>query len=154
MSFYPAFICMNGHVIATVSSRCPDRYCIKCGSPIIHKCNNCDATIRGSSTDDYIYETIYSVPAYCPTCGKPYPWTSAAIEATTHLIAEESRLSEQDQQKLIEVLPDALSDTPRTQLAAMRFKRIMALGGFIADGLRDFAVNCCSQAFLKFLGLD
>lgn len=41
---------------------------------------------------------------------------------------------------LIDVLPDVVSETPKTQLAASRMKRALALGGWLAEGLREFLV--------------
>ena len=66
----------------------------------------------------------------------------------------ESEMDDAAQEKLIESLPDMLAETPRTQLAAVRYKKAAALGGFLAEGLRDFAVTFGCEAFLKWVGLS
>lgn len=155
MNYYPAFICENGHAISTASHLCPDRHCSKCGARIISKCPICDNTIKGRADNGDPNAMIfkYTVPAYCRHCGKPYPWTAAAIESASVMIAE-SELSTNEQQKLISVLPDIVTETPRTQLASSRIKRAMACGdGFIAEGLRDFVINLGCEAAKHFLGL-
>lgn len=153
MSHYPAFICENGHPISTCSGSQPDKFCQKCGARIISSCTNCGKTIRGIMRDDsYALFTKYAVPSYCPSCGKPYPWISNAIEATVCML-KESELSTADQDKLISSLPDILTETPQTQLASARYKKAIAIGGFIAEGLRDFVTNFACDAFKRCIGL-
>lgn len=152
MSYFTAFICKNGHEISSTTYSCNDKFCTKCGSPIISKCPNCNTTIRGCYDSQFEYLVDYDVPAYCPACGKPYPWTAAAIEATMYMI-QESDIQNTDQEKLIESLPDMIAETPKTQLAAVRYKKAAAVGGFIAEGLRDFAVNFACESFKHAVGL-
>ena len=66
---------------------------------------------------------------------------------------QESSLPAADQEKLINSLPDMISETPRTQLASVRYKKAIAVGGFVAEGLRDFVVNFGSEAFKNLIGL-
>lgn len=153
MSYYTGFICTNGHAVSTLSYSCSDKYCTKCGSPIVSRCDNCGTIIRGRYDGNYGFASNYKVPSYCHSCGNPYPWTSAAIEATIAML-EESELSFDDQEKIKSVLPDVITETPRTQLASIRFKKAMAAGGtFVAEGLRDFAVNFGCELLKKSLGL-
>ena len=63
-------------------------------------------------------------------------------------------MDDSTQAKLIDSLPDMLTETPGTQLASIRYKRAVAIGGFIAEGLRDFAVSFGCEAFLKWAGLS
>ena len=153
MGHYPAFICENGHEISTFSRSCSDKYCKTCGAKVISSCPSCGATIKGRSDGDYGFLGSFGVPAYCPSCGKPYPWTSNAIQATIYMLEEEDRISYEDRQKMIEVLPDIISETPKTQLASIRYKRLVAIGGFVAEGLRDFAVNYACDLFRNFVDL-
>ena len=153
MRNYPAFICENGHVNSVYSFTCQDKFCTICGAKIISKCQNCNVTINGRPTGDFGFIGSYNAPAYCHNCGKPHPWTSKAIEAATYMVQEETRLSFDEQQKMIDILPDIVSETPKTQLASIRYKKIIALGGFIAEGLRDFAVSFACDAFRNYIGL-
>lgn len=153
MSYYTGFICTNGHEISSLSYSCSDKYCTKCGAPVISKCDNCGTIIRGCYDSPYGYFGDYDVPSYCHNCGKPYPWTISAIEATVNML-KESDLSCDEQQRLISILPDAVSETPQTQLAAFRFKKAMAsAGSFVADGLREFAISFGCELLKKQLGL-
>ena len=153
MSHYPAYICENGHEISSNSDACTEKFCSKCGAPIISKCPICDSIIRGKSRGDYGFMFDFSTPAYCSACGKPFPWTNTAIEATVNMLRE-SDLSLDEQQKIIDVLPDAMTETPRTQLASVRFKKFIASAGeFVADGLRQFAISFGCEVFKSYLGL-
>lgn len=153
MSYFPAFICRHGHKISSTTNHCSDKYCSKCGAPVIAKCPHCDNVIRGSYDNRLGICSEYEVPAYCRNCGKPYPWTSTAIEATMCML-EESELGFDEQEKLKAILPDVLSETPKTQLAAIRFKKaISGAGSFVAEGLRQFAISFGCEVFKKYLDL-
>lgn len=154
MGHYPAFICQNGHPISTSSNSCGDKFCSKCGAPISNKCPSCNNLIRGKSDETYGALANYIVPAYCRHCGKPFPWTSAAIEATIYMLEEETNLSAEDRNKLIEVLPDVVAETPKTRLAAVRIQKAMATAGtFVAEGLRQFAIDFGCEFLKKQIGL-
>lgn len=96
----------------------------------------------------------YTRAAYCRNCGKPYPWTKAAIEAATELIEEEEELDDIQRNKLLSSLPDIISETPKTQVAITRFKKaLLAAGKFTVDGLRQFAIDFGCELAKKQLGL-
>lgn len=153
MGHYPAFICTNGHPISTSSANCKDKYCSLCGKPVISKCENCNTVIKGKYDGQFGTIADYKVPSYCPDCGKPYPWTKVAIEATVYML-EESDLAPDEQKKLIEVIPDVFTETPKTQLASIRYKKAIAgAGNFVADGLREFAITFGCEMFKHHLGL-
>ncbi|MGM9626932.1 MAG: DUF2321 domain-containing protein [Faecousia sp.] len=153
MSHYPAYICENGHEISSSSDICAEKFCSQCGAPIISKCPTCNSIIRGKPRSEYNYIFGFHVPAYCCTCGNPFPWTNAAIEAVKYML-EESDLSFDEQKKIVDILPDAMTETPRTQLAAIRFRKFIASAGeFVADGLRQFAIDFGCEIFKSYLGL-
>ena len=153
MSHYPAFICENGHVVSSFSDSCTDKYCTQCGRAIISKCPNCNQTIKGEHRENFTIGWKFKAPAYCPGCGKPFPWTIEAIEATSALI-KESELPFDEQQRIISILPDAMTETPNTQLAAVRIgKAIDKAGKFVAQGLGQFAINYGCELLQKLLDL-
>lgn len=154
MAHYPAFICENGHVIKSLSDSCTDKFCTICGARVIFKCPNCNIVIRGRSRDTYGFVTEYTAPAYCKDCGKPYPWTRNAIEATVLMLEEETNLAHDERQKIIDILPDVITETPRTQLAAVRIRKAIAsAGSFVAEGLRQFAIDFGCELLKKQLDL-
>ena len=102
-----------------------------------------------------MYGTLadYIVPNYCRSCGKPYPWTVAAIEATVYML-EESELQADEREKLVEVLPDMIVETPKTQLATVRLQKTIAKAGeFAAEGLKQFAITFGCEYVKTRLGL-
>jgi len=71
----------------------------------------------------------FTPPAFCHACGKPYPWTEAALRAAQDLASELVSLSPEERQVLAGSLSDIIRDTPRTALAATRFKALVAKAG-------------------------
>ena len=58
------------------------------------------------------------------------------------------------QEKLIASLPDIVTETPKTNLAIVRFKRVLAPAGkFTADSLRQFAIDFGCELAKNQLGL-
>lgn len=137
MKYYPAFICEKGHAVSTSLSACNAKFC-NCGAKIISNCTFCGSLIRGRPVDTYI-PVSYEVPAYCPQCGRPFPWTTLAIESTVLALKEAKTLSDTDIQLLVEILPDAMVQTPQTPLAAVRILNAISAGGkFVASCLNQF----------------
>lgn len=156
--YYDALICNNGHCINSRYEPNYDscaKFCSKCGAATINICPNCHALIRGKMKDSgFIDITPYNVPHYCYNCGAPYPWTASAIQAASDMICEDNQMSQDQKDKLISSLPDIISQTPKTQLAANRFKKAFSIAGhFTADFLRQFALDFGSELALKLLGL-
>lgn len=161
MGYYrTAQICLNGHLItdsADAYSELQEKFCSKCGSKTIMACQHCNSKIRG----DYYVEGVwgvsdYDIPAYCHNCGKPYPWTQAAIESAALLINEDENLNSDEKQQFRETLPDLIvqSPTPRTQVAVVRFKKFISkTASYTADGIKDIFVDVASETIKKSLGL-
>ena len=155
MSYYPAFICENGHTISSSSDACTDRFCSTCGGRVFNQCPECHKQIRGKYRDSIGLMAKYKVPAYCRDCGKPYPWTKIAIETTVLMLEEEANLTFADRQKLIEVLPDAITETPKTPLAAIRIRKaIETASSFVAEGLRQFVIDFGCELLKNKIGLS
>lgn len=118
--------CLNGHSIATVklTEESPRQFCTECGNGVISACQNCqepiDPTIKMKR------------PAYCGGCGKPFPWTEAAVQAANEYTDEIEELSPEDKVALKETFPDLTTDTSRTPLAMKQFNRILSGAGSMA----------------------
>lgn len=160
MGYKTAEICLNGHVISPRSdANNHEEYCSKCGAKTITVCPNCASQIRGW----YVKEGVVTIlpdklsfprPAYCPSCGKPYPWTESALENAALLIEEEEEFSQEQKSKLIESLPDIVSETPKTNVATIRFKKALSSAGkFTAEGIRQFCIDFACELAKKSLGL-
>jgi hypothetical protein len=76
-------VCLQGHQVTDVFSSAPETrkpHCPNCGSQTITECPVCGSSIPGAFLGDPLlggYETV-EVPKHCPTCGTPFPWTSAS----------------------------------------------------------------------------
>jgi len=75
-----ARICLKGHLITVSLKNFPDaeNFCKKCGAKGIDNCINCNAEIEGVSS----YFFGYTIPLFCHSCGKPYPWADKMTEVT------------------------------------------------------------------------
>ena len=129
-------------------------FCEKCGSAIISKCPHCGNTIQGRSDGSFGYAVEYTVPSYCKDCGEPYPWTSSAIQTAMDILAEDENLSTDTYEKIVEILPDVVTETPKTQLAVIRLKKVFAsIGKFAAEGLRQFIIDFGCEVVKQQMGL-
>jgi hypothetical protein len=94
----------------------------------------------------------YAPPAYCHNCGSPFPWLERKLLAAQNLAATLEDLSAEDRETLDRTLPDLVKDTPATQVAAVRFKRIMTKIGKGGVGMfRELLVDVLSEAAKKVL---
>lgn len=159
MGYYRiAQICLNGHCITSSVDASPElaqKFCDQCGSTTITTCPSCRKSIRGEYfVPGFSWIQEYKVPPYCHECGKPFPWTQAAIEAAADLIIEESEFDEDQRNRLVSSLPDIITETPRTQVAVVRLKKaLLSAGKFTADGLRQFALDFGCELAKRQLGL-
>jgi len=124
-----ALICTNGHVVNSASSRRPHyntKFCELCGAPTTNACESCRTGIRGAlCNEDGVVGGLASdgpPPAFCGGCSKPYPWTRAALDAAREMAADLVSLTEEERATLAKSLPDLVSDSPRTAVAASRFR--------------------------------
>lgn len=149
-----AQICLNGHVISYESDG-DEKCCSKCGSKTIRSCQKCGTKIRGCEIYDFPVVNIkYVTPKYCPNCGSPYPWTSAAIEATKIMLEESEEINATYRDRLIESLPDIVSETPKTSLAVNRANNVLkSVGKFTADALREFVITFGCELAKSQLGM-
>ena len=151
-------VCLNGHHITDYAASQPQwrqRFCQDCGAKTIEACQSCGMNIPGKSHVAGVLDlTTLSVPKYCINCGAAYPWQAAAIENLREILRE-SNLSSQDLQDVDKALPDVLRNTPKTESAALKLKRIM---GKIVKPLYDVALkvvtDVASETAKKTLGLN
>jgi len=133
------------------------RFCTKCGAETITDCPKCGEKIRGryEETGIIVVGDKYNPPSYCHNCGSPYPWTKSAIDTAKALILEDELLSDMEKEKLTESIPDIVVETPKTQLAVSRFKKVLLkVGNFTAEGLRQFIIDFGCEIALKSLGIS
>lgn len=121
-------------------------YCSECGAKSISECDHCQSWI-------VIRQLFSDRPCYCSVCGKPFPWTVTAITAAKEY-ADELELSADDKAKLKATFDELTADTPRTELAAHRFKTFMKkIGPAAGDVLTKIMVNVATEAAKKGMGL-
>ena len=150
-------VCENGHQITSCAhSQQNSRkdFCDECGAKTIVACPHCEKPIQGY----YHVEGIVSlseppVPKYCSYCGAAFPWQQSAIDNLTGIFRE-SDLSPQDIAIAEAALPDILQDTPKTESASLRLKRIMGkLGKPLYEISIKVVTDIASETAKKTIGL-
>jgi len=153
-----ALVCMNGHVINNSFKSFPEfntKFCEECGAATIHSCPNCGSNIRGDYKEPGLvnFSSNDTAPFFCHNCGKPYPWTEEKFKALKEIIAL-SEISEQDKEDFNKNLPDIISETPRTKVAALKVKNIGAkVGKEIWTVAKDIFIDIASETAKKTMGL-
>ena len=159
-SYDVAQICSNGHIANDNFHRHPAHnkiFCEKCGSQTITTCQSCKSPIRGQYhvPGIPISKKLDSAPGFCHNCGKPYPWTEEKLKAAKELSGEFEELNPPDREILKTSLDDMVRDSPRTPVAAMKFKKTFAkLGKHAAAALRDIVVDIASESAKKIIWPD
>ena len=98
-----------------------------------------------------VAERFYA-PNYCLKCGKPYPWTEKRLRAAKELADEFEELDQADRDKLKESLDDLVKDSPATEVAGKRVKKIVAkLGKESADAIKSIIIDIVSETAKKIL---
>jgi hypothetical protein len=145
--FDTAQICLNGHVVTTQYSKMPEQrqgFCDKCGQPTITACTTCYTAIKGNYHNPGVVKlgSAYTAPTFCHGCGEPFPWTWTALNAAKELVSELDDLSEKEKSIIKSSIDDMIRDTPRTTLAATRFKELTTKAGTEAvKGFKSILVN-------------
>jgi len=149
-------VCLNGHQVTDATSArshlmCD--FCKKCGAETITSCPSCSQKIPGK----VFYERVRSginpyVPSYCPSCGHPYPWTTTKLEALKEYAQELEELDQTDKDILASSIDDLVTETPRTQVATARYKRVAKkLGKAAYDEIKELTVSVVSETIKKAL---
>jgi len=146
-------VCENGHMINDMVQSWPQRnkeFCTKCGSKTTICCPECNTAIRGCYHARYGLGGTPKVPSFCHACGKPYPWTAKKLDAARELAEETEGLEPDEVEKLKGSLDDLIRETPKTPVAAVRFKKLVAkAGAHTAQAFRDILVDVVSEAAKK-----
>ena len=89
---------------------------------------------------------------YCAGCGKPFPWTETALLTAAELADELDELNAEDRITLKGTFVDLTADTPRTQLAAARFTRIIKkVTSTAGEALQKIIVDVASETAVKLI---
>lgn len=157
-SHYTAQICTSGHLITAYVEEYPgllQPYCSLCGSSTMMTCKKCNTKIRGRLNSEYGSWGKYKVPAYCFSCGDPYPWTKSTLDATKEILLLSDELTPADVAAMEITYSDLLVDTPRTQVAALKFKALLKKAGkTTSDALYSVLVDIASEAVKKIVWPD
>lgn len=119
-----AQICLDGHIINPCVNTFPKynkKFCDKCGKEVIDECTHCEVKIQGNP---FIRNRNNIAPAFCHKCGEPYPWTETKNKVTEELIQELEEISEDDKMILTKNINDIIIETPETNLAVIKIKKI------------------------------
>lgn len=149
-----AQVCPNGHVTNSMSAAYPDfnqDFCQQCGEKTTTACPVCNNPIRGG------YHGVFSLaefiaPAYCHKCGNTFPWTQRKIQAAIELAVEVGGLEGDDATQFDASIREIIRDTPQTQVAAHRVKKL--LGKFAKStgkAIRDVVVDIASETAKKII---
>lgn len=155
--YHPALICQNGHVITTNANDASfsTPYCSKCGASTISSCPRCNHQIDGKYEVEGVLDlTGYTMqaPAFCPYCGKAFPWTETALQTAIELINESDSLTDSDKALFSENISDTLSETPKTKLATVRIDKVLRKAGTaVATGVKDILVEICAESVKRVL---
>jgi hypothetical protein len=148
-------VCLNGHQITSSYHDYPQyrqSFCDKCGQKTIYQCPSCNTDIRGYYSSPGIVGEEPSVSKFCHNCGKPYPWTEAALKAARELVKDIEGLTDSEKLRLTQSLDDIIRDTPQTPVAAGRFKRLVVKAGQETAGVfKDILTDIISETAKKMI---
>lgn len=153
-TYHVAEVCPNGHVSTSSADTSPElreKFCSSCGEPTMTQCPSCRAAIRGYYYVEGVFSlSEYTPPAHCHNCGSAFPWTARKIAGAVELVEVGGGLTDSEIVQLRTDLTELTRDSPKTQVASLRFKKAMAkVGSTVAQGVRDIVVDVLSEAAKK-----
>lgn len=162
MGFHLAQICENGHLIHAAIDANPDkaeRFCSRCGRPTLIHCPSCQEKIRGVATTEgrqrgswVIVPRMGAIPAFCHSCGNPFPWTEKVKAAVRDFAAVVDGLNDTDRKVLTDTVDDIVRESPQTPVTASKWKKILTKltpGAF--ETLRGIMIEILSETAKKVL---
>jgi hypothetical protein len=121
-------------------------FCTRCGARNITACEACQTPIN--------HRFAGETHSYCAGCGKPFPWTETALTTAREYADELEELSNEDKTILKATFTDLTVDSPKTEIAASRFKSILRkLAPDAAETIRKTIVEIASETAVKLLKL-
>ncbi|MEX0776119.1 MAG: DUF2321 domain-containing protein [Phycisphaeraceae bacterium] len=151
-----AVVCGNGHVVSCLATNRPEEkasHCSRCGEATISACPACKSAIRGfyqKTTKIPMIPRKWGPPSHCHACGKPYPWTELKTKALAEVIVELEGLDDTERENLTKSIPDILAETPKSDIAVLRYKKAIAKAGKVAGkALYDLVVNVAGSAIAQ-----
>lgn len=156
MGYYStAQVCLAGHHSTSdiTNTKRMENFCSQCGQKTITQCPSCNADIRGYyHTPGCFSLRKYVAPAFCYNCGKPFPWTQSRLDFAKELIAEMDELTSDEQEKFNNSLPNILSETPQTPLAATRINKYLAkIAPVSKEGIKQLFFDITIEAAKKII---
>jgi hypothetical protein len=146
-------ICLNGHIAESVVVGLTGDFCARCGAATITACPKCATEISEWRPDGFGWLTqMDKAPNFCTGCGSPFPWTESALKAAHDLANEIKQISDEERDILNQNLDEPVKDTPQTEVAAMRVKKILHKAGTEAvDALRKIIIDIASETAKKLI---
>lgn len=151
-----AQVCLSGHAVNGSTRNSPEfnqTYCNKCGHKTITQCPNCKTPIKGELwTPGVLPIGRYEPPAFCQHCGSSFPWTHGRIEAAIEMSLNEGKLHGDEVEQLKQSMNEVVRDTPKTQVAATRLKRLLQkLSTNTTRAVHDLMVDTISETAKKIM---
>ena len=151
-------VCENGHIRNDTIKYRPEaneEYCTLCGKKTITQCPECSTDIRGAMLISKPRggrpspcESLTVAPAYCLSCGKPYPWTENKILTAIQMFAEFGNLDDKEKETIEQDIKNIAEDAPQAELSAMRIKRLWEKYSPVA---RDIIMELASKTIAEIL---
>jgi hypothetical protein len=128
-------------------------FCDKCGEATVMACPDCESPIQGQyHCPGVIGFFKYHAPHYCHNCGKPFPWTSRALEAARQLALDDDTLSDDESERFAKDLVEVTRETPQAKASANRIKKMLAtMSVGTASAIRDILVDIVSESVKKMM---
>jgi hypothetical protein len=94
----------------------------------------------------------YTPPGYCFNCGNAFEWTKRKISGAVELVEVGAGVTSGELEQFQTDLTDATRDTPKTQVASLRIRQLMAkVGTGVAGGVKDIIVDLVSETAKKII---
>lgn len=81
-----------------------------------------------------LLELIFRLPLSV-YCGKPFPWTESGLMAAKEYAEEMMNLTPEEKVTLKRSIDDIVRDSAQTNVAVVRFKRLVSKGGTEASNV-------------------
>ncbi len=148
-------VCLNGHQITETATSQPQfkkPFCTECGERTITECPECNAPILGHYHSSGAISLVGTpVPKNCHGCGAAYPWRQAAISNAIEVLQMD--LDPVDAEAVTSLVSVIAVESPRTEIAALKLKQLMAkLGKATYDIGVKVVSDVASETAKKALG--